>query len=77
MDEAFAYKQNVLHYQLKNPTTVTVIDSHLISSGNIIDYLNVNVLFWTTMKYSLHISYLEVITPLPLVSYGSKGIMLA
>jgi hypothetical protein len=75
MDKAFSCKQNVPHYQLKNPRTVTVINGDLISSGNITDYVNINILFWTTIKYSPAILYLSVITPLPSVLHGSKGMI--
>jgi hypothetical protein len=41
MNKAFAYQYNFPHYQLKNPKTVEVINSHPISLGDITEYIEV------------------------------------
>jgi hypothetical protein len=41
MNEALAHQYNFSHYQLKNPKTVEVIDSHPISLGDITEYVEV------------------------------------
>jgi hypothetical protein len=41
MNEAFACQHNFARYQLKNPKTVEVIDGHPISSGDIMEYVEV------------------------------------
>jgi hypothetical protein len=41
MNEAFARQHNFPHYQLKNPKTVKVIDGCPISSGDIMEYVEI------------------------------------
>jgi hypothetical protein len=41
MNKAFTYQYNFRCYQLKNPKTVKVIDSHSISLGDITEYIEV------------------------------------
>jgi hypothetical protein len=41
MNEAFACQHNFPRYQLKNPKTVEVIDGYPISSGDIMEYVEI------------------------------------
>jgi hypothetical protein len=65
MNEAFACQQNFSHYQLRNPKTVEVIDGRPISSGDIMEYVEVQCTIGD--HYETLTAYLTCLRHYPLV----------
>jgi hypothetical protein len=69
MNEAFTCQYNFPYYQLKNPKTVDIINSHPISSGNITEYVEVQCMIGdhhkTLTAYLTSLGYYLLILGIP------------
>jgi hypothetical protein len=69
MNEAFIYQHNFPHCQLKNPKTVELIDSYLMSLGDITEYVEIQYIIGdyheTLTAYLILLGYYPLILGIP------------